>query len=340
MSKWDAESHFSERGVQSIDTPLFDLDRLSWDDLNAFIAVAESGSFRAASIRLGRSINTVRAVLERLEQSIGCEIALRSVEGLRLNAAGSALLTLATQMRIAGQSGAREGSRQNGDSEKTLKLSISEGIGTFWLIPRLIDYQRLHPDTTVDISCDMGSPDMLLRKADLAIGLERPTQPDLITTKISSIHLMLFASKGYLSDRGTPSHVNAWKDHRFVEQVIDGIPHKALDIFIPAERPLGFITIRANTSTAHYLSILYGAGIGLLPTYIAAVTKEVIALDLGVNMRRDVWLTYHADIRKSPTVQMALKFIKRCFDPKIYPWFSNDFVQPSKFDQLAAEDIF
>ncbi len=45
----------------------------------------------------------------------------------------------------------------------------------------------------------------------------------------------------------------------------------------------------------------------------------------------DVWITYHADAKKSPRVRKAIEWLTDAFDPRRHPWFRDEFIHPRKF---------
>jgi DNA-binding transcriptional LysR family regulator len=338
MAKRAGALQKSERGVRNTEHPpelprSIDPETLGWSDLRLFLTVADLGSFRAAAAASRKAINTYRSAFQRLEDAVGEELGLRSLEGIKLTAAGRELHEIATHMRLAGGLSARDARQRRADTEKTVRIAVSEGLGTFWLIPRMVSFQAGNREITVDITCDMRPGDVLLRNTDVAVSLDRPTEPDLVVGKLGNMHLMLFASQTYLAEFGQLVSLDDWRDHKFVEQVAPNVPHTMLDLFVPADRPAGFIALRANTSSAHYWAVAQGAGIGLLPTYIRAISRKVQPLEAPLRLRRDIWFSYHADARRSPEVRKALAWLKESFDPVKYPWFQDDFLHPDEFSK-------
>ena len=75
-----------------------------------------------------------------------------------------------------------------------VKISVTEGLGTYWVLPRLIEFQRGHPYLTIDLRCGMENADVLRMEADMAIQLERPTSPNLKLVKLGRLHIYPFVS--------------------------------------------------------------------------------------------------------------------------------------------------
>ncbi len=83
------------------------------------------------------------------------------------------------------------------DTAGTVRVAVTEGPGNFWILPRLIDFQKTYRKITVDLRCAMEQADVARLEADIAIQLERPTNPDLIVTKLGRLHIYPFVSEGY-----------------------------------------------------------------------------------------------------------------------------------------------
>ena len=43
------------------------------------------------------------------------------------------------------------------DVEGEVRLAVTEGLGTFWLAPRLVEFQRANPKLMVHLNCAMKS---------------------------------------------------------------------------------------------------------------------------------------------------------------------------------------
>ncbi len=76
-----------------------DLNRLDWDNLRLLLALAETGSLRAAAIRAGVALNTLRSKVDALETMYGRPLIDRKVGGSTMTAAGDKLVATARKMR-------------------------------------------------------------------------------------------------------------------------------------------------------------------------------------------------------------------------------------------------
>ncbi len=311
-------------------------ERLNWDDVRLFLEVAQAGSFRKAAESARISSNTLIRRIALLEARIGHILLARTPGGVRLTREGQQVAEIGKRLRdeaMALERMARTGAH---GITGVVKVAVTEGLGTFWIIPRLVDFQQRHPDLTLDLFCDMRLADMSVHQADVAIQLEKPTNSELVVTRLGYLHLMLFASDEYLRLHGAPASVEDLVNYHFVEQIAPQVPSDMIKAVVPNPFAKHFVSFRANTSTAHAYAISRGAGIGLLPTYARAITRRVRPINVPFRLRRDIWLTYHPKTRNIKRVRATVNWLREAFDPNRYPWFREEFVSP---DQLEVDFI-
>src|SRR5262249_29652739 len=163
-----------------------------------------------------------------------------------------------------------------------------EGLGTFWISPRLVEFQRAYPQLLVDVGCAMQSADVLRLEADAAVQLTLPTAKDLKVVKLGRLHAMPFASQSYLNTYGHPESIPDLVNHRIVLQIAEQVTSMYDRLFPGVPQP-GFVVMRTNVSSAHYWSIAKGAGIGMLPTYAQAIGARIVPIDIGLHVPFDIW---------------------------------------------------
>jgi len=310
--------------------------RLNWDDIRLFLAVAQTGSFRKAAEATGFSANTLMRRISLLENQLGHILLARKASGVHLTSEGHEVAKIGerlSEQTIDLERMAKTGARS---LSGTVKVAVTEGLGTFWIIPRLVDFQQRHPELTMDLFCDMNFTDMSSHQADVAVQLEPPRESDLVITRLGYLHLMLFASDEYLRLHGSPTRVEDLAEYHFVEQVAPQVPSDMIKTVVPNPFAKHFVSFRANTSTAHAYAISRGAGIGLLPTYARAITRRVRPIPIDFRLRRDIWLIYHPKGRNLKRVRAVVQWLREAFDPNRYPWFREEFMPP---DRLEGEFI-
>src|SRR6201987_5086352 len=217
-----------ERGVPQEERRRVALSSLrDWDAARVFLEVARCGSFRSAAERLGLSINAVRRRVGDFERQTGATMFIRDVHGARLTEEGVHVLAAVERMEAAAFDLLRASVSATNALSGEIRVAVTEGLGTFWLAPRLVEFQRSFPSILIDLHCAMRSADVSRHEADVAIHLSRPTALDVKLTRLGRMHLMFFASEKYLSDHGSPKTIEELGKHRIVMQLADEVAARA-----------------------------------------------------------------------------------------------------------------
>ena len=224
---------------------------------------------------------------------------------------------------------------QSDDTAGTVRVAVTEGPGNFWILPRLIDFQKTYRKITVDLRCAMEQADVARLEADIAIQLERPTNPDLIVTKLGRLHIYAFVSEGYRKLHGVPTLAEIGK-HRLVIQHAPQVDDSAYARVLGVTSLEGIVGIKTNSSIGVLYAVERGAGMGFLPTSSIALGANLVPVDLGVHHHADLWLTYHKEFRNSDRHKIVIDWLKKIFDPKVYPCFKDEFIHPNDLVPLMA----
>lgn len=123
---------------------------LSIGPLRAFEAVARLLSFRAAAEELSLTQSAISRQIQALEEEIGCVLFLRGTRKVELSGEGAVLLpaTVAALSRL--DQTVRQIRRTRG--RRVVNVTTFASFASLWLIPRLCDFQALHPDIDIRVS--------------------------------------------------------------------------------------------------------------------------------------------------------------------------------------------
>jgi DNA-binding transcriptional LysR family regulator len=306
----------------------------SWEDLHAFLLCTRHQSFRNAADVLGLTGTTLMRKIDRLEEELGFKLFLRDQSGLSLSDEGRALLFDVEQMERLSFNVFRRASMST-DIRGSVRVAVTEGPGNFWILPRLIDFQKTYRKITVDLRCAMEQADVARLEADIAIQLERPTNPDLIVAKLGRLHIYAFVSEEYRKLYGVPS-LPEIRNHRLIMQHAPQVDDSAYARVLGLKSLEGIVGIKTNSSIGVLYAVERGAGMGFLPTSSVALGAALVAVDLGVHHHADLWLTYHKEFRNSDRHKIVIDWLKKIFDPKIYPCFKDEFIHPNDLVPLMT----
>jgi len=140
--------------------------------LNAFIAIAELGSFSEAAERLHLTQPAVSKRIASLEQQLSVRLFDRLGREVSLTEAGRALLPRAYQILNVLDDTRRALTNLNGEICGRLTLATSHHIGLHRLPPLLRAFTRAHPQVALDIQfldSEVAYEEVLHGRAELAV---------------------------------------------------------------------------------------------------------------------------------------------------------------------------
>jgi len=309
----------------------------NWDDVRLFLILARTGSLRRAAAEAAMSRSALMRHIVNLEGRTNCVLFRRTKQGMLLTEEGEKVRTAGEAMLQQARLLSHMSQRAKPGLRSTVRLGITEGLGTFWLIPRILDFSLAEPAIQVSMKCDMRPPDIAGLEVDFAVQLERPAASDLIVARLGWLHIALFASDRYVRRYGQPLTSAEVPHHPFIELVAEQIPSNRLQQDVTPEDHRAFVGLRVNTSSAQVLAVTCGAGVTALPTYARALAPSLVHVARDFVLRRDIWLVYHPRAAGLPHVRKAIDWVKRSFDPVRFPWFGEDYLPPDAIPALTAD---
>ena len=188
-----------------------------FEGLAAFVAVAETQSFRAAGERLGVTHSAVSQAVRRLESRIGVTLFLRTTRSVRLTDAGQRLLETARtslgDLRTTVSLLREEQSEVGGH----LRLAVSSIAETFLEGAALATFLADHPGIRLDLTVTDEEFDILAHGYDAGVRLGEVIERDMIAVPVSAEQRQYpVASPDYLARSGTPSHPRELIAHRCI----------------------------------------------------------------------------------------------------------------------------
>ena len=191
-------------------------DRMDWDKLRVFHAVAEAGSFTHAGEALNLSQSAVSRQISALEESLSVPLFHRHARGLILTEQGDVLYRTAREVfaKLAMTEAMLSESKDR--PKGPLKVTTTVAFGSAWLTPRVREFLDLYPEIELSFVLDDSELDLSMREADVAIRMSPPRQPDLVQRHLMTIRNLVFASRDYLKKHGTPQKPEDLDKHRIL----------------------------------------------------------------------------------------------------------------------------
>ena len=273
---------------------------MDWDDLRFFLAVARSGQIAAAASLLGVDPTTVSRRLRRLETALQQRLFEQTREGHLLTEAGEQLAAHAEEMDRAAAT--IEPSAGVALVSGLLRVSVSEGFGTWVIAQYLPAFVAAHPELQVDLVANSGFLSPSRRETDVAILLARPRGGPLLSRKLADYRLRLYVSSEYLARSGPIAGKAALGDHPLIGYIPDFIYAPELR-YLDEIAPGASLRIRSSSINAQYRLARAGAGIAALPCFIGDADPQLARIIPEVTIERSFWLVTHQDTRRLPRIE-------------------------------------
>jgi DNA-binding transcriptional LysR family regulator len=279
-----------------------DLLKLDWSLIQAFLAVAETGSLSGAAKALGSSQPTLGRQVRAVETALGTELFRRHAKGLALTETGRAMLPAAQAMREAAARMALIAAGDDKGLEGTVRITASVVVSHFLLPPIVARLRQEAPGIRIDLVASDSSENLLFREADIAVRMYHPEQLDMVTRHVCDLPLGVYATSAYLDRVGRPETPEAalaldWVGYDRNELMIRGMQGAGF----PVSRD--FFALRTDDQAAHWHLVRAGGGLGVLQRAIGEREPlvERVLPDLALPSL-PVWLTAHEALRQVPRV--------------------------------------
>lgn len=185
--------------------------------MEAVVAVARHGGFRAAARDLNMSSSALSHAIAGLEARIGVRLFNRTTRSVALTAAGEQFLAeVAPALSAIDQAIERIG-EQRAEPSGTLRLNMALGAARLLLEPLVLEYLRRYPLMQVEIVTEGALVDIVGQGFDAGIRLAEVVPPDMIAVPIiPTIRPAIVGSPAYLAAHGTPKTPHDLKRHECI----------------------------------------------------------------------------------------------------------------------------
>jgi molybdate transport repressor ModE-like protein len=329
-----------EQGVQHNDTPAFfeKLDKVALDDVAFFKKLMQANSIRRGAVKLGMSINTVRNKIQKIEDVLGEPIVIRSKTGLITTQAGDTVLAMANDL-ISVQSHHIAGKNKSKRTLDQVSMCVSEGVGTFWILPRLHNLAKRLGKTKVTLNNLTGPADDMPENTHIRISFKRPDTLDNLVFKLATIHVQLWTSHRYIEKFGLLEDMNDLSRHKYIHQETPGLKYDMVEHFLAKDDFEKALLFKVNSSTSLFWSIYSGLGMGILPTYAGLVQPGLVPVTVSPSLQFELWLSYSPALKNISTIRETIAWLREIFDAKKYPCFATRYYRPETYSDIEILDI-
>lgn len=276
------------------------IDQLSWDDVRYFLGLARSGSLSAAARLLAVEHSTVARRIAALESAIQLRLFDRLPRGWQLTDEGKTLLEAAERIELEAHAFGRAIQGMTA-MQGSVRLSAPPALSSHFLMPLIAQKHAQWEGIQLDLIGEIRAANLHRRDADLALRLSRPEEPGLMARHLGSAGYGLYGSPRWKRVARSRRQFIGYGD------ALQGGPHQGWLAQCAGSSPYALI---ASDFSILHAACRAGLGLTILPHFIARQDAQLAAFDSPLPaMQREIWLSVHPDLRRSPRVQRIAELL-------------------------------
>jgi DNA-binding transcriptional LysR family regulator len=186
-------------------------------ELDAVVAVARRGSFRAAALELGMSSTALSRAVAGLERRLGVRLFNRTTRSVSPSAAGEQFLAQVVPA-LAAIRGAMDSVHEHRATPRgTLRINSSVGAARQILRPFVLEYLRRYPEMNVEIVTEARLVDIVVDGFDAGIRTADAVPRDMIAVPIGGpLRFAIVGSQSYFKQHPRPRVPDDLRKHRCI----------------------------------------------------------------------------------------------------------------------------
>jgi DNA-binding transcriptional LysR family regulator len=271
--------------------------------MSVIIAVTETGSFSAASRRLGTPVATVSRNVADLEARLKAELFQRSSRRMTLTDAGRDYVEACRRIMEQVDDAERQVSGEYRIPKGDLVVTTPWGLGHTHLLPLAVEFLEAFPEIGLRLLLTDRVVDTVEESIDVAIRIGSLSESSMIATRIGSIRLLVCASPAYLAARGHPQTPDQISDHDCI--AINPVASPNAWRFRKGQLVPIQSRLCVNTSEAAVIAAIAGAGLTRVMSYKMDAARRAGTLELVLEAFEPEPLPIH--IVYSPRKPVPLK---------------------------------
>ena len=296
------------------------------NDMLTFLAVAESGSFTAAENILSTPKSNISRKITRLEKALNVRLFERTTRAINLTEAGRIYLEHCRRVKEEIDSAEHSLEALSTTPSGHLKVCTSVNVGQVLLAPVFIEFLQRFPKINMDIQLTNRRVDLVEEGVDVAFRVGTLADSNLISKRLCSLSLHLYASVDYI------------KQHDVIEHPEQLLGHTCLYMSSRSGNPSWPLFNKDTTKTINkhktlikeikinphlscddfsliYKAMTAGSGVALLPDYMCEEAlkegKVMKVLENEVGRVVDFHAIYPSRRGKLPKLNALLEFLEQ-----------------------------
>ena len=189
----------------------------NFNDLHAFMAVAQTRSFTRAAAQLGLSRSALSHAMLALEARLGVRLLTRTTRSVSPTEAGARLLAVLSPRLSEIQQELESLTAMRDKPAGTVRITAHDHAIVTALWPRLLPLLRQYPDIQIEFSVDYAMTDIAAQRFDAGVRVGNRVDKDMIAVRIApELRMAVAGSPDYLAGRTLPATPQELTEHRCV----------------------------------------------------------------------------------------------------------------------------
>lgn len=183
------------------------------DELQAFVAVVDTGSITAASELLGLTISAASRTLGRLEEKLQTTLLRRTTRRLELTEEGMTFLQHARAILASVDEAEEQMAARRMRPVGRLRVDAATPFMLHILVPLLDGFSSRYPDVQLELNSNEGIVDLIEKRTDVAFRIGALKDSTLHARSLGTSRLRVLASPAYLERHGAPADPSQLAQH-------------------------------------------------------------------------------------------------------------------------------
>lgn len=175
------------------------------DEMQAFVAVVDTGSITAASELLGLTVSAVSRALGRLEKKLRTTLLRRTTRRLELTEEGAAFLRHARAILASVNEAEEQMAARRLRPAGRLRVDAATPFVLHVLVPLIEGFRARYPDVELELHSNEGIIDLIEKRTDVAFRIGALKDSTLHARSVGASRVRVLASPAYLERHGMPS---------------------------------------------------------------------------------------------------------------------------------------
>ena len=284
------------------------------EELQAFVAVIDTGSITAAATQLAQTVSGVSRALGRLERKLETTLLRRTTRRLELTEEGHAFLAHARGILASIDDAEEQMTLRRQQPAGRLRVNAAVPFMLHVVVPLIDAFRTAYPQIQLELDTDDLNIDLLERRTDVALRIGRLRDSSLHARPLGTNRLRLLASPDYIARHGRPRGVAGLATHTLLgfsrPESLNRWPLRSAQ---GDEWPITPTVTASSGETLRHLA-LAGVGIACLSDFMthedraAGTLVQVLPRDT-VEVRQAVNAVYYRNTALSARIACFVDFL-------------------------------